>query len=75
MRQLRAREVPAALSWLEKLGLVVVAVVAVLTLVAPLAPPAVFDELMYHLPYAREQFHQPEIGCNLVDWCAPTMVP
>ncbi len=59
-----AREVSAQLSWLEKLGLVVLAVVAVPTLVAPLAPPAVFDELMYHLPYAREVAESGALGIH-----------
>ena len=54
LRQVRMREVPPTLSWLEKIGLAALALVAVTTLAAPLAPPAVFDELMYHLPYARE---------------------
>ncbi|SCK07854.1 4-amino-4-deoxy-L-arabinose transferase and related glycosyltransferases of PMT family [Variovorax sp. HW608] len=54
LRQLRMREVPPALSWLEKMGMIALALVAVTTLAAPLAPPAAFDELMYHLPYARE---------------------
>lgn len=66
LRQVKAREVSPQLSWLEKLGLIVVAVVAVPTLVAPLAPPAVFDELMYHLPYAREVAESGSLG--IYEW-------
>ena len=31
---------------------------------APLAPPAAFDELMYHLPYAREVAHSGSLGIH-----------
>ena len=54
LRQVRRRDRPIALSWLEKAGLVVVTLVAVTTLAPPLAPPAEWDELSFHLPYARE---------------------
>jgi hypothetical protein len=64
LRQVRAREVTPALSWLEKLGMVVLALVALPTLAAPLAPPAAFDELMYHLPYAREVAHSGALGIH-----------
>lgn len=66
LRQVRGREVSAQLSWLEKLGLVVIALVAVPTLMAPLAPPAVFDELMYHMPYAREVAESGALG--IYEW-------
>lgn len=66
LREVRAREVPAALSWLEKLGMVVLAVLAVPTLVAPLGLPVAFDELMYHLPYAREVARTGSLG--IYDW-------
>lgn len=66
LRQVRLREVPPKLSWLEKLGMVVLALVAVTTLAAPLAPPAAFDELMYHLPYAREVAHSGALG--IYEW-------
>ncbi|MDM0075720.1 hypothetical protein QTH90_15055 [Variovorax sp. J2P1-59] len=66
LREVRVREVAAALSWLEKLGMVVLAIVAVPALVAPLAPPIAFDELMYHLPYAREVAHSGSLG--IYEW-------
>ncbi|MDM0053075.1 glycosyltransferase family 39 protein [Variovorax sp. J22R115] len=66
LREVRMREVPAALSWLEKLGMVVLAVLAVPTLVAPMGPPVAFDELMYHLPYAREVALTGSLG--IYDW-------
>ncbi|MDM0107246.1 hypothetical protein QTH97_20040 [Variovorax sp. J22R24] len=66
VRELRLREVAAALSWLEKLGMLVLAIVAVPALVAPLAPPIAFDELMYHLPYAREVAHTGSLG--IYEW-------
>jgi hypothetical protein len=66
LREIRAREVPAALSWLEKLGMLAVAVLAVPTLLPPLGPPVAFDELMYHLPYAREVALTGSLG--VYDW-------
>ncbi|HEY2256576.1 MAG TPA: glycosyltransferase family 39 protein, partial [Variovorax sp.] len=55
LRELRAgTPAPSPMSWLDKLALAALALVALPMLVAPLAPPLVFDELMYHLPYARE---------------------
>lgn len=53
-RELRARERSAPWTFVEKLALAVLALTALPALVEPLAPPAAFDELMYHLPYARE---------------------
>ncbi|WP_256330543.1 glycosyltransferase family 39 protein [Variovorax sp. YR216] len=66
LRQVRMREVPPALSWLEKMGMIAIALLAVMTLAAPLAPPAVFDELMYHLPYAREVAQSGRLG--IYEW-------
>jgi hypothetical protein len=40
--------------------------VALPALVAPLAPPIAFDELMYHLPYARQVAQQGTLGIH--DW-------
>jgi 4-amino-4-deoxy-L-arabinose transferase-like glycosyltransferase len=45
---------PPPFSRLDKMALGILLLLALPVLVAPLAPPAVFDELMYHLPYARE---------------------
>ncbi|WP_256856599.1 glycosyltransferase family 39 protein [Variovorax sp. KK3] len=53
VRQARALVPGPRLSWLEKVALAALALVALPTLFEPLAPPAAFDELMYHLPYAR----------------------
>ena len=64
LREVRAREVPPNLSWLERLGMVVLAMVAVPALMEPLAPPIAFDELMYHLPYAREVAQSGALGIH-----------
>ena len=40
LRQVRAREVTPALSWLEKVGMISLALIALPTLAAPLAPQA-----------------------------------
>lgn len=56
----------APLSWLDKGALTVLALVAIPALVAPLAPPAAFDELMYHLPYARTVAQTGTLGIH--DW-------
>jgi hypothetical protein len=66
MRQMRLRETPLALSWLEKLGLAVIALMAVTTLASPLLQPAEWDELMYHLPYAREVARDGSLG--IYEW-------
>ncbi len=42
------------------------ALVALPALIAPLAPPAAFDELMYHLPYARRVAQTGALGIH--DW-------
>lgn len=54
------------LSWLDKGALTVLLLVAIPALVAPLAPPAAFDELMYHLPYARMLAQAGTLGIH--DW-------
>jgi hypothetical protein len=64
LQQVRAREVTPPLSWLERVGLISLALVALPTLAAPLAPPAAFDELMYHLPYAREVANSGALGIH-----------
>ena len=66
IRQVRLREASPTLSWLEKAGLAVVALVAVTTLAPPLAPPVKWDELMYHLPYAREVARSGSLG--IYEW-------
>jgi hypothetical protein len=43
---------------------IALALVALPALVAPLAPPAAFDELMYHLPYARQVAQQGSLGIH-----------
>ena len=40
------------------------ALVALPALMAPLAPPAAFDELMYHLPYARQVAQSGSLGIH-----------
>jgi hypothetical protein len=54
VRQARALAPGPRLSWLDKVALAALALVALPTLFEPLAPPAAYDELMYHLPYARQ---------------------
>lgn len=56
----------ASMSWLDKAALTALALIALPELVAPLAPPAVFDELMYHLPYARMLAQTGALGIH--DW-------
>ncbi|MDM0014371.1 phospholipid carrier-dependent glycosyltransferase [Variovorax sp. J22P168] len=63
-REVGARERPAPASFVEKLALVVLALTALPALVEPLAPPAAFDELMYHLPYARELAQTGRLGIH-----------
>jgi hypothetical protein len=62
----RASQNMSSLPWLERAALVVLALVALPALVAPLAPPAAFDELMYHLPYARMVAQTGALGIH--DW-------
>jgi len=55
IRRIRACEPsPHFANRLEKIALALLLMLALPTLIAPLAPPAAYDELMYHLPYARE---------------------
>lgn len=64
LRQARTLEPGPSLTWVEKAGLAALALVALPTLVAPLAPPAAFDELMYHLPYARQVAQSGTLGIH-----------
>ncbi|MEO7243226.1 MAG: hypothetical protein ABIW85_09975 [Variovorax sp.] len=50
----------------ERFALVVLALIALPTLLAPLAPPFAFDEVMYHLPYAREVAESGRLG--IYEW-------
>ncbi|VWX59240.1 conserved membrane hypothetical protein [Burkholderiales bacterium 8X] len=54
----------ARMSWLEKVAMLGLALVAIPSLVAPLAPPIAFDELMYHLPYARQVAESGSLGIH-----------
>jgi len=53
-------------SYPERVAAIALALVALPALVAPLAPPIAFDELMYHLPYARQVAEQGSLGIH--DW-------
>ncbi|MBU1361816.1 MAG: glycosyltransferase family 39 protein [Gammaproteobacteria bacterium] len=53
---------PSAWGWADRIALVVLALIALPALFAPLAPPAAFDELMYHLPYARQVAQSGSLG-------------
>ncbi|MGO4396026.1 ArnT family glycosyltransferase [Variovorax sp. M-6] len=64
LRELRSREREAAWTFVEKLALLVLALTALPALVEPLAPPAAFDELMYHLPMAREVAQSGRLGVH-----------
>ncbi len=57
-RALRANEPAAPWTYFERVAMIALALVALPALVAPLAPPIAFDELMYHLPYARQVAQQ-----------------
>ncbi|MDM0067187.1 glycosyltransferase family 39 protein [Variovorax sp. J31P207] len=50
--------------FVEKLALLAFVLTALPALVEPLAPPAAFDELMYHLPYAREVAQSGRLGVH-----------
>lgn len=65
VRALRALRGPAA-PWtrLEKIAALALALVTLPSLVAPLSPPAAFDELMYHLPYARLVADEGRLGIH-----------
>lgn len=57
--------VPAApWSRVERIAMIALALVALPALVAPLTPPIAFDELMYHLPYARQVAQQGSLGIH-----------
>jgi hypothetical protein len=58
--------VAARLPWTrnEKIAAIALALVALPSIVAPLAPPAAFDELMYHLPYARLVADEGRLGIH-----------
>ncbi len=67
VRTLRAAAAGAnAAPWTraDKIATMALALVALPALVAPLAPPAAFDELMYHLPYARQVAEQGALGIH-----------
>jgi len=65
-RALGASTLAAPWTYFDRIAAVALALVALPALVAPLAPPAAFDELMYHLPYAREVAQQGRLGIH--DW-------
>lgn len=65
-RALRAGESRAPWTRAERIAAMALALVALPALVAPLAPPIAFDELMYHLPYARQVAQQGTLGIH--DW-------
>ncbi len=64
LREARASDPGPPLTWVDKAGLAALALVALPTLLSPLAPPAAFDELMYHLPYAREVANSGTLGIH-----------
>ncbi|MGN8080937.1 ArnT family glycosyltransferase [Variovorax sp. 22077] len=53
-------------SYVERVAAIALALVVLPALAAPLAPPIAFDELMYHLPYARQVAEQGSLGIH--DW-------
>jgi len=65
-RALRSGEAAAPWTRYERIAAIALALVALPALVAPLAPPFAFDELMYHLPYARQVAQQGTLGIH--DW-------
>jgi len=66
VRTVRALAVAPAAPWTraDKIAAIALGLVALPALVAPLAPPAAFDELMYHLPYARQVAQQGSLGIH-----------
>ncbi|BEP64120.1 hypothetical protein GmRootV213_46740 [Variovorax sp. V213] len=66
VRTVRAAAVASAAPWTraDKIAAIALGLVALPALVAPLAPPAAFDELMYHLPYARQVAQQGSLGIH-----------
>lgn len=65
-RALRSGEAATPWTRYERIAAIALALVALPALVAPLAPPFAFDELMYHLPYARQVAQQGTLGIH--DW-------
>lgn len=63
-RILSASAVAVPWTYFDRIAMVALVLVALPALVAPLAPPAAFDELMYHLPYAREVAQQGSLGIH-----------
>lgn len=60
---LRQPDAPSpALTRADRFALAALACVALPTLTAPLAPPVAFDEVMYHLPYARQVAESGRLG-------------
>ena len=59
-----AAAAPAPWTYLDKVAGVALALVALPALIAPLAPPHAFDELMYHLPYARLVADEGRLGIH-----------
>lgn len=59
-RRLRAAAPASTLG--ERYALLVLALVGLTTVLSPLAPPMAFDEMMYHLPYARQVAEQGRLG-------------
>jgi hypothetical protein len=54
LKSLRANAVVVPWTHFERIAMAALAMVALPALVEPLAPPVAFDEVMYHLPYARQ---------------------
>lgn len=54
----------AAWTGRDKAALAALGLVALPSLFAPLAPPMAFDELMYHLPYARQVAQSGSLGIH-----------
>ncbi|MDP9897502.1 hypothetical protein J2W32_006621 [Variovorax boronicumulans] len=63
-RTLKASAVAVPWTYFDRIAMVALVLVALPALIAPLAPPAAFDELMYHLPYAREVAQQGSLGIH-----------
>jgi hypothetical protein len=66
VKALRAHAVRVAWTQSDKLAMAALALVALPALVEPLAPPVAFDEVMYHLPYARQVALEGSLG--IYDW-------
>ncbi|WP_256734872.1 hypothetical protein [Variovorax sp. dw_954] len=57
---------PPVVTWVDRYALVGLLLALVPTLSAPLAPPVTYDEIMYHLPYARQVAESGRLG--VYDW-------